>query len=144
MHKNLYTLVLLGILLSSCRFPTTQEAGIKYSTKPAFQVPSDIKWKAVGLAKELVNVKEKMVIISGGSNPLPLSDWEDFKVRFPWQKNIDRHILINKTALLTVGTRQARLGPMRRPCLTCRANLFAPKMPRLPRKIAILSSCAPP
>ena len=100
MHKNLYTLVLLGFLLSSCSFPTTQEAGIKYSTKPAFQVPSDIKWKAVGLAKELVNVKEKMVIISGGSNPLPLSEWDTFKVRFPWQKNIDRHILINKTALV--------------------------------------------
>jgi len=41
-----------------------------------------------------------MVIISGGSNPLPLHQWEGLKVRFPWQKNINRHILINKTALV--------------------------------------------
>lgn len=100
MHKNLYTIVLLGFLLNSCSFPTTQEAEIKYSTQPAFQVPQNMEWKAVGLAKELVNIKEKMVIISGGSKPLPLSEWDAFKVRFPWQKNIDRHILINKTALV--------------------------------------------
>ena len=41
-----------------------------------------------------------MVIISGGSNPLPLHQWEGSKVGFPWQKNIDRYILINKTALV--------------------------------------------
>jgi len=100
MHKNLYTIILLGCLLNSCSFPTTKEAGIKYSTRPAFQVPKNIEWKEVGLAKELINIKEKIVIISGGSNPLPLHEWEELKVRFPWQKNIDRHILINKTALV--------------------------------------------
>ncbi len=100
MHKYLYTIVLLGFLINSCSFPTTQEAGIQYSTQTAFQVPQNMEWKEVGLAKELVNIKEKMVIISGGSNPLPLSEWDAFKVRFPWQKNIDRHILINKTALV--------------------------------------------
>ena len=100
MHKNLYIIVLLAFLLNSCSFPTTKEAGIQYSTRPAFQVPENMEWRAVGLAKELVNVKEKMVIISGGSNPLPLSEWDTFKARLPWQKNIDRHLLINKTALV--------------------------------------------
>jgi hypothetical protein len=76
MHKNLYAIVLLGFLLNSCSFPTTKEAGIKYSTRPAFQVPKNIEWREVGLAKELINVKEKIVIISGGSNPLPLHEWE--------------------------------------------------------------------
>ena len=31
---------------------------------------------------------------------LTISKWEGLKVGFPWQKNIDRHILIDKTALL--------------------------------------------
>ena len=66
MHKYLYTIVLLGFLINSCSFPTTQEAGIQYSTQTAFQVPQNMEWKEVGLAKELVNIKEKMDIISGG------------------------------------------------------------------------------
>ena len=100
MHKNLYTIVVLGILLKSCSFPTTKKAGIKYSTEPAFKVPKNIEWREVGLAKELINIKEKLVIISGGSNPLPIHKWEGLKVGFPWQKNIDRYILIDKTSLV--------------------------------------------
>ena len=100
MHKNICTIILFSFLFNSCSFPTTEQAGIKYSTQPAFQVPEDMKWKEVGLAKELINIKEKMVIISGGSNPLPLNQWKELEVRYPWQKNIDRHILINKTALV--------------------------------------------
>ncbi len=100
MHNNIYAVLLLGFLLNACSFPTTKEAGIKYSTQPAFQIPKNIEWREVGLAKELINVKEKMVIISGGSKPLPLHQWEGLKVGFPWKKNIDRHLLINKTALL--------------------------------------------
>ena len=100
MHKDICTILLFSFLFNSCSFPTIEQAGIKYSTQPAFQVPEDMKWKEVGLAKELINIKEKMVIISGGSNPLPLNRWEELKVRYPWQKNIDRHILINKTALV--------------------------------------------
>ena len=76
-------IVLLRFFLSSCSFPTTPEAGIKYSTQTAFQLPKNIEWREVGLAKELINVKEKMVVISGGSNPLPISEWEGFKIRFP-------------------------------------------------------------
>ena len=100
-HTNLYAIVLVGILLNSCSFPTTKEAGIRYSTEPAFQFPKNIEWRDVGLAKELINIKEKMVVISGGSNfSLPILQWEELKVGFPWQKNIDRYILINKTALI--------------------------------------------
>jgi len=61
MHKTLYTIILFGFLLNSCSFPTTKEAGIKYSTRPAFQVPKNIEWREVGLAKGLINIKEKMV-----------------------------------------------------------------------------------
>ena len=100
MNKNVSTLILVVFLLSGCSFPTAEEAGIKYSAQPAFQVPENIQWREVGLAKELINMKEKMVIISGGSNPLPIHQWKELKVSFPWQKNIDRNILINKTALV--------------------------------------------
>lgn len=100
MPKNIFSILLFGFLLNACSFPTTKEAGIKYATQPAFQVPETIEWREVGLAKELINIKEKMVIISGGSNPLPLHQWEEFKVGFPWQKNIDRNLLIDKTALV--------------------------------------------
>ena len=100
MYNNLYITILLGFLLNACSFPTTKEAGIKYSTKPAFKAPKNIEWRKVGIAKELINVKEKIVVISGGSNPLPLHEWEGLKVGYPWHKNIDRHILISKTALV--------------------------------------------
>lgn len=100
MVKNLYTIVLSGFLLNSCNFPTSKEAGIKYATRPAFAVPKKIEWREVGLAKELINIKEKVVVISSGSNPLPLDQWEGLKVIFPWQKNSDRYLLINKTALV--------------------------------------------
>ena len=82
-------------------FPTAEQAGIKYSTQPAFQVPEDMKWKEVGLQLKIYSSHQREnEIISGGSNPLPLTQWEEIKVRYPWQKNIDRHILINKTALV--------------------------------------------
>jgi hypothetical protein len=100
MHKGIYITILFSFLFNSCSFPTTKQAGIKYSTQPAFQVPEDINWREVGIAKELININEKMVIISGGSNPLQLNQWEELKVRYPWKKNIDRHILIKKTALV--------------------------------------------
>ena len=70
MHKDICTIILFSFLFSSCSFPTTEQAGIKYSTQPAFQVAEDIKWREVGLAKELINIKEKMVIISGGIKPI--------------------------------------------------------------------------
>jgi len=100
MPKNIFSILLFGFLLNACSFPTTKEAGIKYATQPAFHVPETIEWREVGLAKELINIKEKVVIISGGSNPLPLHQWEGLKVGFPWQKNIDRNLLIDKTALV--------------------------------------------
>ena len=95
-----WTTILFSIILSSCSFPTTKQTEIKYLTKPAFQVPVDIEWREVEKAKELININEKIVIISGGSNPLPFNQWEKLNVLFPWKKNIERHILINKTALI--------------------------------------------
>ena len=102
--KSLFSklgICLLGILLfASCTFDSVEEAGIKYITKPAFELPSNIQWQDIGFATELINLKEKLVVIGVGDNPISRSEWDDFKPRLPWQKNIDRHILIDKTAFL--------------------------------------------
>ena len=46
-------IVLLGLFLSSCSFPTTREAGIKYSTQTAFQVPKNIEWIVNAIAEAI-------------------------------------------------------------------------------------------
>ncbi|MEM6844881.1 MAG: hypothetical protein AAF632_21890 [Bacteroidota bacterium] len=38
-----------------------------------------------------------MLLISGGERPIPDSVWRDFTVRFPWQKNLDRNLLFDRT-----------------------------------------------
>jgi len=97
---NRILFIALIFSLTSCSFDSVEEAGIKYPTKAAFKLPKNIKWQEVGFAKELINAKEKLVVISGGDNPMPKDVWENFKPRLPWQKNIDRHIMIDKTVLL--------------------------------------------
>ena len=96
-----FAIIVLGtILFYSCGFKTVEEAGIKYATKPAFELPGNIDWKQIGTAKELVNVKENLVVISGGKNAIPKETWDEFKVRLPWQKNIERNLLFDKTYFL--------------------------------------------
>ncbi len=92
--------ILGTILIYSCGFNTVEEAGIKYATKPAFELPTNIQWQQIGTAKELVNVKEKLVVISGGKNAISKDAWDDLKVRLPWQKNIERNLMFNKTFFL--------------------------------------------
>ena len=87
-------------ILNSCGFDSVEEAGIKYTTKQAFELPTNVKWQKVGTAKELINIKEKVVIISDGKKAIQKDEWEEFKVRLPWQKNIERYILFDKTLFL--------------------------------------------
>ena len=100
MVNKILGIVLLGCLFTSCGFDSVEEAGIKYSTKAAFTVPAGIEYQKVGHANELINVKEKLVVVGVGDNPISKEAWEDFKPRLPWQKNINRHLLIDKTAFL--------------------------------------------
>ncbi len=94
---NIFGLIIL--LFSSCSFPSVEESGLRYVTKPAFELPLNIQWEKIGFAKEIVNIKEKTVVLSGGSNPVPIETWDEFKVNLPWKKNIDRHLLFTKTKL---------------------------------------------
>ncbi len=88
------------LLFISCGFDSVEESGIKYVTKPAFKLPADVQWQEIGFATELINMKERLVVIGVGDNPIPRAEWDDFKPRLPWQKNIDRHLLIDKTRFL--------------------------------------------
>ena len=99
-NRSLYFIIILIVLLSACTFATVDEAGIKYPTKAAISVPANIQWQEVGFAKELINVKDKLVVIGVGDNPISKDAWDDFKPRMPWQKNIDRHLMIDKTSFL--------------------------------------------
>lgn len=98
MKIYLHTLIFLSFFsLNSCGLKTATEVGLCFSTEPS-RLPDSLNWREIGFAKELINQKEKVVIISGGNNPLPLKDWDDFKAFYPNKKNIDRNILFKKTA----------------------------------------------
>lgn len=88
--------IILLFLVVGCSLPTAKEAGLKFSTEKS-KLPDSLKWREIGFAKEIINQKDKIVVISGGDNPIPLSNWDAFKPTFPWTKNIDRHLLFKKT-----------------------------------------------
>lgn len=87
----------LLLLVVGCSLPTSKEIGLKFSTEKS-KLPDSLKWREIGFAKEIINQKDKIVVISGGDNPIPLNKWDAFKPTFPWTKNIDRHLLFKKTS----------------------------------------------
>ncbi len=89
--------VLLYAFIQSLALPTLEEAGLRYRTTQAIPIPDDVDWGSIGFAKELIHQPESMVVVDGGPNPVPDQEWDDFKPRFPWSKNIDRNILFQKT-----------------------------------------------
>ena len=89
--------VLLYAFIQSLALPTLEEAGLRYRTTQAIPIPDDVDWGSIGFAKELIHQPESMVVVDGGPNPVPDLEWDDFKPRFPWSKNIDRNILFQKT-----------------------------------------------
>jgi hypothetical protein len=86
-------------MIAGLLMPTCSSKGIKYSTIKS-QIPATLQWGQIGFAKELINLMEQIVVISGGSKPIPLTSWNDFSPTFPWQKNIDRNLLFNQTSFL--------------------------------------------
>jgi len=97
--KNTISLI-LAIFLYACSLPTAKQAELLFPTAPSVEVSDGVEWQEIGFARELLNQREQMVVISGGTNPIPPEAWADFKPKFPWAKNIDRHLLFQKTALL--------------------------------------------
>lgn len=98
MKIKIYVLTILtALILNSCAIKTARNIGLHFSTEKS-KLPDTLHWKKIGFAKELINQKEMVVVISGGKNPIPLDKWDDFKPTFPYKKNIDRHLLFQQTA----------------------------------------------
>jgi len=76
--------------------PTAAQAGLRFNTTPE-AVPADIVWTHVGKAHELISVKELIVVVGGGSNPMSDADWEKYTPPLPWMKNIERNLLFTDT-----------------------------------------------
>lgn len=94
-----YLYVIVIVLLAGCvNLPTTAETGVSFSTvqsePPANSTCLNPKGEA-GLAKELINARERLVVIGGGANPISDEDWADFAPRLPWQKNVNRHTMFS-------------------------------------------------
>jgi hypothetical protein len=98
MKQNKFILIILtSFIFNSCGLKTAKEVGLHFSTEKS-KLPNELNWKKIGFAKELINQKELMVVISGGSNPIPLDKWDDFKPSLPYTKNLDRYLLFQQTA----------------------------------------------
>jgi hypothetical protein len=98
MKKNIYVLTIITTLIfQSCGIKTAKEVGLHFSTEKS-KLPDTLNWRKIGFAKELINQKEMIVVISGGTNPIPLDKWDDFKALLPYRKNLDRHLLFKQTA----------------------------------------------
>ena len=98
MKRNSYALrILMVFLIHSCGIKTAKEVQLKFSTEKS-KLPETLNWNKIGFAKELINQKEMIVVISGGTNPIPLDKWNEFKPTLPYRKNLDRHLLFQQTA----------------------------------------------
>jgi hypothetical protein len=95
-HHYFLTIILL-LFVQSCGLKTAKEVGLSFSTEKS-KLPDTLNWKKIGFAKELINQKEMIVVISAGANPIPLDKWDDFKPSLPYLKNINRHLLFQQTA----------------------------------------------
>jgi hypothetical protein len=86
-----------ALLFHSCGLKSAKEVGLHFSTEKS-TLPASLNWKEIGYAKELINLKEMVVVISGGAKPIPLAQWDEFKPSYPYKKNINRHLLFRQTA----------------------------------------------
>jgi hypothetical protein len=89
--------ILALLVIPSCGLKTAKEIGLHFSTEKS-TLPDTLHWKKIGFAKELINQKEMIVVISGGTNPIPLDKWDEFNASLPYRKNIDRYLLFQQTA----------------------------------------------
>jgi hypothetical protein len=81
----------------SLNVPECSQVGLRYSTALS-TIPSNLTYSSISFAKEIINQQEKLVVVSGGINPIPTTSWSSFSPSFPYSKNIDRNLLFTKTA----------------------------------------------
>ncbi len=96
---------IMVISLSSCLSlpfsgpPTAKEAGVTFRTA-AQQLPATLEWVQRAQAHEVLNLAERVVVLSAGDNPIPDDRWQGFNPPYPWQKNIERNLLFQQSAFL--------------------------------------------
>ncbi len=86
-------------LVSCISFPTAREAGLKLTTIP-MELPESLDWATRGRAHELIEVNERLVVVSGGEHPISDEAWAKYQPPFGYQKNIERNLLFSRTAFL--------------------------------------------
>jgi hypothetical protein len=98
-ENNSESLLFAGLVntVISLNVSECNQVGLRYSTELS-QIPVSLQYTSIGFAKEIIQQQEKLVVISGGNNPIPLSSWDTFSPSFPYAKNIDRNLLFQKTA----------------------------------------------
>jgi hypothetical protein len=98
--------LLLGLgILAACSvsrnamtIPTSEEAGVSFQTTPSHRPEGSSclnEAGEAGLAKELVNISSKVVVVNGDHNPMPDEEWNDYNPRLPWLKNINRNTMFS-------------------------------------------------
>lgn len=96
------------LFMPTLEFPTSEEAGIRYKTTPAYKITGDEEWEDISFAKELINIKEKMVVVNYGENQIPMSEWDKLESGLIWKKNLNRNTLFTETAFL--GSPNSKMG----------------------------------
>ncbi len=89
--------LVLVLSLASCvsvSMPTAREASISFATR-AVPVPTDLVWSVRSQAHELINMKDLVVVVSGGTDPMSDAQWLKYKPILPWVKNIERNLLFD-------------------------------------------------
>jgi len=76
--------------------PSSAEAKVSFATKSE-PLPADLEWGRRSVAHELINIKDLVVVVSGGPNPIPDAEWESYRPPMPWMKNIERNLLFSAT-----------------------------------------------
>lgn len=99
--KNLLGAAAALALASCAGLPTAKQAGLHLPTeRETLPAGLELQWASQGRAHELLNPVEMVVVLSGGSNPMPADEWEKYSPPFPWQRNIERHLLFESSAFL--------------------------------------------
>jgi hypothetical protein len=91
-----------ALTLASCMtisLPTAAEVGLHFQTR-AVDIPTRIDWSHISQAHELISIRELIVVVSGGANPMSDAEWEKYQPPLPWRKNIERNLLFTDTSFL--------------------------------------------
>lgn len=83
---------------SLTKFPTSEEAGVSFQTIQSSRPEGGEclnESDSAGLAKELINLETRTVILGLGEGSMPDDEWAEFEPRLPVAKNINRNLLFD-------------------------------------------------